>query len=1107
MRRFLYPIKFTILVAFLFTLFVNKGACQLVVNPNQTAAVLANTIAGPGTTILSPTLTCLGAANGTFTSTGTLLAMTGGIVLTTGHASACAGTEGALVSFNDGTAGDPAMAPFLPAGTATVDACILEFDVVAKSDTIGFNYQFGSEEYRNAVCSIYTDVFAFFISGPGIVGAVNMALVPGTTIPVEINSVNNGGLGTVGGSAHIHCTSLGAGSPFTAYYIDNTGGPSLTYRGYTTKLRAYHTVTPCDTYHLKLSIVDAGNWQYDSGVFLEANSLKTGSYHFDHLDAVGATINALPNSIVKGCNPATIEVVGTLAPTTGQTLYITYGGTAVHGTDYTGPDSVIMPPTDTSVTFNITGIPTPPAGTKTITAYLHGVCGIIDSMNLNVIDTPSAFILTPDTSVCSASVLIRVNGTAGLSYLWTPATGLSSATVQQPTATPLVTTTYTMTATLPNSGCPPIVRAVTITIGTVGVGMITPDTTICNSGDSVHLRVSGSALQTYSWNPIVNLSNPNIQDPTAFPSVTTTYTVTASLPGSGCEPASVRVTITVVNPADSILTQDTTICNGASFTIRTIGTPGLTYTWTPASGLSSTTSPDPVANPTVTTNYILTATIGLCPPIIKHIVVTLDSFNFTLLTPDTSICNGQSVNLQINGSDTLHYLWSPSTWLNSSTIKNPIATPTSSTSYVVTASSPNGCTISKTIAINVVNVVGGITTPDTAICIGKSVQIIATGNSTYAYQWIPTAGIAASTTLAPIITPDTSAKYYVFVTVPGCSGILDSIYIDVQPYPTVYVGGNRALCQYDTIHILPTVTPQWYEHYIYSWTPITNLDNPSAATVAFTAGDSTEIVLSVTTTAHCTGKDSALIIVHPGNFIQIDTNRTICPGDSVQLNASGAASYSWMPGMYLSDPHAPNPWVHAVTSIEYTLLGISNFGCKDTVNVSVNIHPQALVYLPDSVLIYPGETYHIEPQTNCTWFSWFPSFGLDNRYISDPVDSAGVSMKYVVKAGTEWGCYTTDSITIYVADDAVINIPNAFTPGTGVNSLFKLNRRGIASLNYFRIYNRWGNLVFETSDINAGWDGTYNGKPQSFDVYVYVVEAVMVGGKVFNRKGNLTLLR
>ncbi len=198
------------------TLLSTTSYSQLVVTTAQPASVLASTLAGAGATILSPTLTCAGVANGKFTAAGTPLAMSNGIMLTTGHAAACAGPEGALVSFTNGTAGDPAMAPFLPAGTSTYDACILEFDMVANGDSIGFNYQFGSEEYRNAVCSQYTDVFAFFISGPGIVGTPNMALVPGTTIPVEINSVNNGGLGTVGGAAHINCTSLGAGSPFTA---------------------------------------------------------------------------------------------------------------------------------------------------------------------------------------------------------------------------------------------------------------------------------------------------------------------------------------------------------------------------------------------------------------------------------------------------------------------------------------------------------------------------------------------------------------------------------------------------------------------------------------------------------------------------------------------------------------------------------------------------------------------------------------------------------------------------------------------------------------------------------------------------------------------------
>jgi len=267
-----------------FSLFVSLftghlAQAQLTVTTGLSATDLISAIEGMGITISSPVLTCDTASEGSFMATGTLLEMTNGIVLTNGKASACSGLEGALASHTMGTSGDTDMVLYgtLPPGTATFDACILEFDFTGEGEVVGVNYQFGAEEYRNAVCSEYNDAFAIFVSGPGIAGIQNIAKVPGTTIPVEINSINDGTPGSVGGARLPNCTDLGPGSPFTSLYIDNAGGTFMTYRGYTKNLRAIQTIVPMETYHMKFSIVDAGNANYDAGVFIEGLSLDTSS--------------------------------------------------------------------------------------------------------------------------------------------------------------------------------------------------------------------------------------------------------------------------------------------------------------------------------------------------------------------------------------------------------------------------------------------------------------------------------------------------------------------------------------------------------------------------------------------------------------------------------------------------------------------------------------------------------------------------------------------------------------------------------------------------------------------------------------------------------------
>ena len=101
----------------------------------------------------------------------------------------------------------------------------------------------------------------------------------------------------------------------------------------------------------------------------------------------------------------------------------------------------------------------------------------------------------------------------------------------------------------------------------------------------------------------------------------------------------------------------------------------------------------------------------------------------------------------------------------------------------------------------------------------------------------------------------------------------------------------------------------------------------------------------------------------------------------------------------------------------------------------------------------------------------------------------------------------TESVVVVVEDDSEINVANAFTPGSVPNDIIRVQHHGIAKLNSFRIFNRWGQLVFETTNIDEGWDGTFNGQPQPIGVYVYYADAISYRGKRFYKQGNITLLR
>jgi len=488
------------------------------------------------------------------------------------------------------------------------------------------------------------------------------------------------------------------------------------------------------------------------------------------------------------------------------------------------------------------------------------------------------------------------------------------------------------------------------------------------------------------------------------------------------------------------------------------------------------------------------------------------------IPPTVANCDGSPYTLHTYYDTSYTYAWDGSSFLNTDSL-HVIA----SGQYWVKVSN-GGCSRSDTANVIIVFDTVSLFSVDTAICQGMSVTPRPTINPIVTYQWTPTDGISVSNIAIPTITPDTSAYYVMIVSYPGCPDIRDSFYIDVQPKPDVNIGGNRKVCQNDTLHILTGVTPSWYTHYIYSWSPATYLDHNNTPVVVFRAGDTTELVVRVeapemltTSDTTCFSVDSATIFTYPGYFDSMQTQYTLCPGDSIllmpTLNAFGAAtgqvvsSYHWSPGTYLDDSTSATPVARPITSIDYSLIATSQYGCNDTLGVSMKVNPAAEIYLGDSVIIAPGDTVHISPQTNCSSFTWYPPLGLNAVNISNPVATPDVSTTYVVAATTENGCTVLDSIRIHVDPGTFIILPNAFTPGASVNSTFNVIKRGLVGINYFRIFDRWGNKVFETNNIDAGWDGNFNGKPQPLGVYVYEVEAVTSGGKVFHAQGNVTLIR
>ena len=329
-----------------------SASAQLVVNGGYTAQQLAEILAGPGITVTNATLTGAAVAAGVFDGTNSNIGANSGVILCTGDINFAVGpNDQSGAGWNNGLPGTPELDAI--AGVTTNDAVVLQFDFEVQTEFITFNYVFASEEYREYIDQ-FNDVFAFWISGPGISGWENIALIPNTTVPVTINNINY--------------------LDYWQYYvnngdIENTCFPPLPsyctdpavvqYDGFTTLLAATKDgLIPCQTYTLRLAIADAVDWIYDSGVFLEENSLVQGT-----VDAQTNTINA-DNVALEGCIKASFTFTIDTIKTTPTVINYGIGGTATNGVDYVFIDSTMtIPAGQTSATIIIDalgdGIPEP----------------------------------------------------------------------------------------------------------------------------------------------------------------------------------------------------------------------------------------------------------------------------------------------------------------------------------------------------------------------------------------------------------------------------------------------------------------------------------------------------------------------------------------------------------------------------------------------------------------------------------------------------------------------------------------------------------------------------------------------------------------------------
>ncbi len=795
-------------------------------------------------------------------------------------------------------------------------------------------------------------------------------------------------------------------------------------------------------------------------------------------------------------------------------------------------------------------------------------CFSRDTINVTVVPLPNSN-AGNDTSICIGNS-VQLQGSGGILYSWSPSIGLSASTISNPIANPINTTTYYLNAG--DGTCFSSSDSVVVTVNPLPNASASSIQPIC-PGSSVSLQSFGGL--SYNWSPSASLSSNSVSNPIANPIFSTTYTVIVT-DFNGCfDDTTIVVTVLPGPIANAGL--DDAICIGQNTQLN--GSGGIGYSWFPALGLSATNISNPLANPIISSIYVLTVSDATSCQDNDTVIITINPLPNAYAGNDTSICIGQTA--QFNATGGTNYLWSPSLTLNANNIYNPIASPSITTTYFVSVTDSNSCNAIDSLVLTINTNPLANAGLDTTVCFEDTVQLNATGG--VGYSWSPIISIINPLSASPLVFPYLTTTYSVIVTDLNSCTTSDDVIVTWLPPPPVNAGIDTEFCIYDTIQLNASGGIS------YLWQPPTGLNNIQISNPLASPVLSQTYTVLVTDALGCTKNDEIFVLVNPLPPTNAGQDITMCSGTSIYLNGSGGIIYNWSPGFSLSDSTISNPIASPDSPLVYTLSVIDTNGCKNSDSIQVDILYPFNAIVKDDTCICLNDTAQLWATVLNTYqynYKWTPLIGLSNSEISNPTSSPTLETTYTVivydglcyadtdsvvicvyelpevfagydqtiiagnstelqastiNSGTfAWApdstlsCKTclityafpivTTSYIITITDlnsckdndttivdvvctDASLFAPNAFTPnGDGLNDKFELEGAGIASLNYLRIFNRWGELLFETNSLLQGWDGFFNQRIMPPDVYIYYLEAVCSNGQTIRKQGNITLI-
>lgn len=397
---------------------------------------------------------------------------------------------------------------------------------------------------------------------------------------------------------------------------------------------------------------------------------------------------------------------------------------------------------------------------------------------------------------------------------------------------------------------------------------------------------------------------------------------------------------------------------------------------------------------------------------------------------------------------------------------------------------------------------------------GFSAFLSVADTSAISWSWNLGNGNTSTLQTTPAQVYTTAQVYNIELIATNSSGCKDTVQKSFEVYaiPVIDAGPNVQICRGTPTQLNPNGGTT------YTWSPPVGLSCINCTSPMASPDFDQKYIVTGSSVHGCSNIDSLNITVIQPFVMDNKKDDTICVGGSVRLYASGANTYQWSPSSGLNNISTSIPTASPRVTTTYRVIGYDAYGCfKDTGYTTIKVYPIPQVDAGKDITIKNGAApVTITPtiSSDVTSTYWLTAPGILYSNAPSVTVQPKATTEYTVEVRNPGGCKSTDKVMVYVlCDGANIFIPNTFSPnGSGANDIFYPRGSGIFSIKLLRIFNRWGEVVFEKvnfspNDPTAGWDGTYKGKKVNSDVFVYTAEVLCENNTPIILNGNVALLR